>query len=195
MRAFAQRGIGPFSCAPRAALARGLEPAARSRYVKQACAAECPVRTLPDGEFLPVHISAKTEYACIAVLELAARYRSGEPVRIRRIAETHGIPSRFLVQILLQLKGAGLVSSTRGAAGGYQLIKDPKQIALGEVMAIIEGQPSELTSSASTQSPVSLALLDVWREVDSVERERLNSITFADLVRRARGYSENMYYI
>jgi DNA-binding IscR family transcriptional regulator len=48
---------------------------------------------------------AKTEYACIAVLELALRHGSGQPVRIREIAETHGIPARFLVQILLQLKG------------------------------------------------------------------------------------------
>ena len=62
-------------------------------------------------------VSAKTEYACIAVLELAARHGRGEPVRIRDIADAHGIPSRFLVQILLQLKTAGLVQSVRGAAG------------------------------------------------------------------------------
>ena len=61
--------------------------------------------------------SAKTEYACLAVLELARAYDSGEPVRIRTIADEHGIPSRFLVQILLQLKGAGLAASTRGARG------------------------------------------------------------------------------
>ena len=66
---------------------------------------------------LPMIVSAKTEYACIAVLELAARHGQPEPVRIRQIAEAHGIPSRFLVQILLQLKSAGLVQSTRGAAG------------------------------------------------------------------------------
>ena len=77
-------------------------------------------------------ISAKTEYACIAVLELAAQYGTGEPVRIRRIAERHDVPPRFLVQILLQLKGAGLVTSVRGAAGGYQLIQPPEQVSLGQ---------------------------------------------------------------
>src|SRR5437868_6117456 len=72
---------------------------------------------LPSPVFGPsVKVSAKTEYACIAMLELAASYGSGEPVRIRKIASEHGVPSRFLVQILLQLKGAGLVNSTRGAA-------------------------------------------------------------------------------
>ena len=64
-------------------------------------------------------VSAKTDYACLAMLELAAHYGSKEPLRIRTIADEHGIPSRFLVQILLQLKGAGFVASTRGAAGGY----------------------------------------------------------------------------
>ena len=64
-----------------------------------------------------MHVSAKTEYACLAVLELALSYDSGEPMQVRRLATAHGIPSHFLVQILLQLKNAGLVSSTRGAAG------------------------------------------------------------------------------
>ncbi len=59
-------------------------------------------------------LSAKSEYACVATLELAAAFGSNEPVRIRKIAEQHGIPARFLVQILLQLKGAGW-SSARAA--------------------------------------------------------------------------------
>ena len=93
-----------------------------------------PDRRRPPPRCL-VNISAKTEYACLAILELASSYGTGEPVRIRTIADTHGIPSRFLVQILLQLKGAGLVSSTRGAAGGYRLAKAPNRITLAEVMS------------------------------------------------------------
>ena len=68
-----------------------------------------------------MQISAKTEYACIAVLDLAMSYDGGEPLQIRKIAAAHDIPSGFLVQILLQLKTAGLVTSTRGASGGYRL--------------------------------------------------------------------------
>ena len=101
---------------------------------------------------------AKTEYACIAVLELAQKYRDGEPVRIREIAKQHGIPPRFLVQILLQLKGAGLVTSTRGAAGGYQLARSPDKITLGEVMAVIDGQ-EPLESSAASNTPTTRVLL------------------------------------
>ncbi len=142
-----------------------------------------------------MNVSAKTEYACIAVLELAANYGSGEPVRIRKIAELHGIPSRFLVQILLQLKGAGLVNSTRGASGGYQLIKDPNDISLGDVMAVIDGQSQEVTSSAGVATATSNVLLDSWRHVSQVQREMLDDVTFADLLERVSGQTEKMYYI
>lgn len=140
-------------------------------------------------------ISAKTEYACIAMLELAQRYGSGEPVRIRTIAEEHGVPSRFLVQILLQLKGAGFVASTRGASGGYQLVKPPEEISLGEVMNVIEGADEPITSSASPESRWAKLLCVAWQEVADVERQALHAITFADLVERARQTTENMYYI
>ncbi len=86
-----------------------------------------------------MRISAKTEYACIAMLELASQYGSAEPVRIREIAERHGVPPRFLVQILLQLKGAGLVTSVRGAAGGYRLLNPPDEVSLGRIMEVIDG--------------------------------------------------------
>lgn len=142
-----------------------------------------------------MNISAKVEYACIALLELAGDYGSGEPVRIRQIAGSHGIPSRFLVQILLQLKGAGLVTSTRGAAGGYQLAKDPGEITLGEVMGIIEGQQPDPSNSSAIETPTARVLLDAWCEVASAQREMLASVTFADLVEQVRGHTEKMYYI
>jgi Rrf2 family protein len=142
-----------------------------------------------------VNISAKTEYACLAVMELAAHYGSGEPVRVNWIAGQHGIPARFLVQILLQLKGAGIVSSTRGASGGYQLIRDPAEMSLADVMAVIEGQSAEVTPSATTNSSTSRVLLAVWNEVKRVEREMLEQVTLADLVERAREETEQMYFI
>ena len=142
-----------------------------------------------------MNLSAKTEYACIAILELAVRHGAGKPVRIRDIADANGIPARFLVQILLQLKGAGLVSSTRGAAGGYHLARDPSEITLGEVLSISDGQVGVLTSNTSKETVASRTLLGAWREVLKVQREMLESITFADLVTRVRGQTEQMYYI
>ena len=140
-------------------------------------------------------VSAKTEYACIAMLELAASYGSTAPVRIRTIAERHDIPSRFLVQILLQLKGAGLVASTRGAAGGYRLIKPPEEVSLGMVMSVVDGQEEQLTSNAGNPSSLVSTLFAKWQDVASVEREMLSSVSFADLVEQAQQTTENMYYI
>jgi Rrf2 family protein len=143
-------------------------------------------------------ISAKTEYACVAMIELASQFGSGEPVRIRKIAERHHVPPRFLVQILLQLKGAGLVASVRGAAGGYHLIKPPDQISLGEVMEVIEGSAEEngqSTTSASPDSPAVKVLMQTWKHISSVEQDLLKGITFAELLERAKSQDEQMYYI
>jgi Rrf2 family protein len=140
-----------------------------------------------------VNLSAKTEYACIAVLELAINY-GGDPVRIRSIAETHGVPSRFLVQILLQLKGAGIVASTRGAAGGYRLVRDPSELTLAEVMAVIDGR-NDPVSNASAETPGTRTLLEVWRRAADARQELLSRTSFAELVERVRGRTDNMYYI
>jgi Rrf2 family protein len=142
-----------------------------------------------------VNVSARTQYACIAILELALHYESGRPLRLRDIAESQGIPSPFLVQILLQLKGAGLVGSTRGAAGGYRLLRPPGDITLGLVMELIEGKPQERSASTETETAVSRALLGVWQEIAATQRQLLASISFADLLEQVRRPSEPMYYI
>jgi Rrf2 family protein len=97
-------------------------------------------------------ISAKAQYACLAIMALARHQPDQTPVRIRTIAEAHGIPERYLVQILLQLKGAGLVYSTRGAAGGYRLARPADQISLGEVLTAIDG-PGEPPSGPCWTGP------------------------------------------
>lgn len=140
------------------------------------------------------NLCAKTEYACIAVLDLAARRQSPEPVRLREIAERHGIPPRFLVQVLLQLKAAGVVASTRGAAGGYQLARKPEDISLGEVVAIMEGS-AEAKSNAAVSTPITRVLGEAWGRVVEEQRRMLREITFADLVEEMRGQADSMYYI
>jgi Rrf2 family protein len=140
-----------------------------------------------------MNLSAKTEYACLAMLQLAEDYVDGEPVQIRRIADAHGIPSRFLVQILLQLKGARLVVSTRGAAGGYRLARPPHEISLADVVDVMEGEDRP-GSSAGKATPLVRALLEFCRELHEIQRERLQSATLADLVELAAG-REPMWYI
>src|SRR5262249_1802783 len=108
-----------------------------------------------------MRVSAKAEYACLAMLALATRRLDDPPGRIRAIAEAQGIPGRYLVQILRQLKGAGLVQSTRGASGGYRLSRPPDQISVGEVLSAIDGPPE---SPREPSLPAARALAAVWRD-------------------------------
>jgi len=142
-------------------------------------------------------ISAKVEYGCVAMLELAAQYGTRRPVRIRHIAERHEVPPRFLVQILLQLKGAGLATSVRGAAGGYLLAMAPEEISLGRIMEVIGGPPeeSDKTSGASPDSPAVKVLNQTWADVAAVARKMLDEITLAELLERAKEQDEQMYFI
>lgn len=142
-----------------------------------------------------MNVSARTEYACLALLQLAASYGTGEPVRVGTIAEKQGIPPRFLVQILLQLKGARLVASTRGAAGGYHLLKDPADITLADLMHVMEGSDSEIRRNSSQDTEQSRVLLGVWNDVAGVQQEMLENTTFQDLLDRCTGAAEQMYYI
>jgi Rrf2 family protein len=141
-----------------------------------------------------VKLSARTEYACLAMLELAAGAASPDPIRIRHISDEHGIPSRFLVQILLQLKNAGLVASTRGAAGGYRLARPADEITLAEVIAVTEGQ-SEQPQADSRTSPFAAVVDAALLEAAAAEREILEATTLGALLERARANSRDMYYI
>ena len=136
--------------------------------------------------------SAKSEYACLAMLELASRYGDPRPVRLADVADKHGIPQRFLVQILLQLKGAGLVASTRGAAGGYQLARPPEEIALADVLGVVDrtdpptargrnnGRRSDVTALAA-------ALHGVWEKILTARQQILRQTTLAELVEAGQG--------
>ncbi len=139
-------------------------------------------------------LNAKTEYACLAMLELAQHFESGEPVRGRRIAEQHGIPSPFLVQILQELKRAGLVSSTRGAAGGYRLNRPPQEVTLADVLEVVEGN-TEPATCASASSPLAPVLLEVCQELTAARRARLSEISLASLVDQATAKAGPMWYI
>ncbi|MDX2038599.1 MAG: Rrf2 family transcriptional regulator [Isosphaeraceae bacterium] len=123
-------------------------------------------------------LSAKAEYACLAMLALARARPEDPPVRIRDISESHDIPERYLVQILLQLKGSGLVSSTRGAGGGYRLARPPETISLGEVLTAIDGPDPPPREPGK---PAARALAVVWQLVREAERSVLDTTSIAQV--------------
>lgn len=130
--------------------------------------------------------SAKAEYACLAMLELAARHGDPKPCRLADIADKHGIPQRFLVQILLQLKGGGLVASTRGAAGGYHLARSPDEITLADILAVVDPEdPNPPRRSDATG--LAAAVRSVWDEIARQKQRVLADTTLASLAEGAEG--------
>ena len=79
-------------------------------------------------------VSTRGDYACRALLSLALHETAG-PTSVRDIAERTGLPQPYLEQILLALKGAGLVRSKRGVGGGYVLARPPEEVTLGDMVA------------------------------------------------------------
>lgn len=141
-----------------------------------------------------MRVSAKAEYACLAMLELAANHGTPQPVRVKDIAQAHRIPLRFLVQILLQLKVAGLVVSTRGASGGYHLATPPAETSLADIINVID-RPDQLRASSLPDTGPGRVLQEVWKEIQAEEQRRLAQINLADLVRRTHAAHTLTYQI
>src|SRR5919201_6201480 len=81
--------------------------------------------------------SKKSEYGLRALIELTKHY--GQPITRQQIGRQQNVPVVFLEQILLRLKHAGVLASTRGIQGGYTLIKHPSVVTLGQVIRILDG--------------------------------------------------------
>ena len=140
-----------------------------------------------------MRVSAKTDYALRAAVELAAAHGTGAPVKGEKLATTQSIPLRFLENILLQLRHAGIVESRRGADGGYKLARPPEEITLADVIRAIDGplagvsgQRPETLEFKGTSEP----LRDVWIAVRASLRGVLEAVTLADVA--SGGLPENV---
>jgi Rrf2 family protein len=130
-----------------------------------------------------MRISARADYAVRAVAELAAARGSG-PVKGDQIARAQGIPLKFLLNILTELRHARIVQSHRGAVGGYELARPASEITLAEVIRAVEGplanvhdaRPEDLTYDGPAAR-----LREVWIAVRANLRAVLETVTVADL--------------
>ncbi|MDH4270506.1 MAG: Rrf2 family transcriptional regulator [Candidatus Aminicenantes bacterium] len=137
-----------------------------------------------------MRLSTKGEYASRAMLELSLHYET-IPLHIRDISKAQDIPRRFLEQILLQLKRAGLLRSRKGPAGGYSLAKPPGEISVAEVIRVMDGPLAPIDCVSVTAYEVcpherSCSLKGLWKEVRDVVAEILERTTFADLADKTR---------
>ena len=87
---------------------------------------------------MPLTISTRARYGTRLMLELAINYNQG-PVILKKIAQLEEISEKYLGTLVLPLKGIGLITSVRGAHGGYMLAKDPSEITIQEIVEVLEG--------------------------------------------------------
>jgi Rrf2 family iron-sulfur cluster assembly transcriptional regulator len=140
----------------------------------------------------PVRVSTRGDYASRALLSLALHDAGTGPTSVRDLADRTGLPQPYLEQILLALKGAGLVRSKRGVGGGYVLAHPPEEITLGQIVSavdgpIVVGDFGEPHQNGACDHEGQCVLLAVWADVGRHMREHLDSFTLADMVQQARG--------
>lgn len=138
-----------------------------------------------------MRISARCDYACKALLELALHWPNNRPISRNVISEKHNIPMKYLVQILIQLKRMGLVDSIRGKQGGYKLAKAPNEISLGEVLREVGGPLLPLANSITEGESV---FTKIWKEVEEAMAKVLDNVTFEDIANRAKGLENAIIY-
>jgi Rrf2 family iron-sulfur cluster assembly transcriptional regulator len=139
-----------------------------------------------------VKVSTRGDYASRALVSLALHGEDGKPTSVRDIAERTGLPQPYLEQILLALKGAGLVRSKRGVGGGYVLARPANRIALSDIVGAVDGPITagdfgEPHTNGACNHEGQCVLLAIWGNVGERMRSLLGSITLADIAGMARG--------
>ena len=147
-------------------------------------------------------LSTKGRYGLKAMFELALHYGEG-PVPLKNIAESQGISDHYLEQLIAVLKKNGLVTSVRGAQGGYMLTNTPDKITVGEIIRTLEGDisPSDCITdnqAIKCERKESCVTKMVWIKIRDSINNVIDSITLQDMVddhikiNQDKGY---MYYI
>ncbi len=140
-------------------------------------------------------ISYKGDYALKAVLDLAFHYDQDQVVPLIDIAARQNVPVKYLEQIMLVLKGAGVVESKRGIGGGFILRRPPQEITVGEIVRLMDG-PTEPISCGKRQhdgscgEESSCALREIWIKVAEATSQVVDHITFSQVMQRTRELRE-----
>jgi len=137
---------------------------------------------IPDNA--QVRVSAKADYAVRAAAELAAA-AGQRPLKRDQISQAQKIPNKFLETIMLELKHAGIVKSTRGAEGGYSLARPATEISVADVIRAVDGPLANVRGERVETVEYegnAKALRDVWVAVRASLRRVLETTTLQDLV-------------
>lgn len=129
-----------------------------------------------------MRLTAKSEYGLLALIDLACS-GAGRPVSAREIAERQGIPTKFLEQLFVSLRKAGIVTARRGAKGGFVLGSDASGITVLDIVEALEGPLGPTVCDGQTscaKSPV-CAAATVWVRATAALRDVLGTTTLSEL--------------
>ncbi len=139
-----------------------------------------------------MRVSSKGDYACRALLSLTLHQSTPGPTSVRDIAERTGIPQPYLEQILLSLKGAGLVRSKRGVGGGYVLARPAGEIRISEILSAVDGPISlgdfgEPHQDGACDHEGQCVLLALWKSAGEQMRLLMDAFTLQSIADAAQG--------
>ncbi len=128
-------------------------------------------------------LSSKGRYGLLALYDLAARFGDG-PIPLKAIALRNEIPEMYLEQLFLSLRRKGLIQSIRGAQGGYELSKPPKDVVVGDALRALEGSTSliECVEDDSCGQACDCPSRFVWKRIQEGIDSAVNSITLQDML-------------
>jgi Rrf2 family protein len=145
-----------------------------------------------------VELSCKSEYAILALLEMATHYQNGEPMQIRQIANQQNIPDRYLEQLLATLRRGGIIKSQRGSKGGYLLAREPRKITVLDILECLEGLDIKIAEDNTNSKTADSGIIDeIWQEARQAANLVLEKYSLEDLCekRTLRRQLDIMYYI
>ena len=129
-------------------------------------------------------LSTRSRYGTRLILDMAQNY-GDRPIQLSEIARRQNISLKYLEQIIRPLKKANYIESFRGSKGGHKLTRAPETISVGEIVALLEGGD---TLTQCNRDPQACDRMDecltryVWQEASNAMFDRLNNITFAQLI-------------
>jgi len=138
-----------------------------------------------------VKLSHKLEYACRVLAQLGRTYGQDKLAHIETLATAEVIPANYLVQILNELRGAGLIVSKRGKQGGYALARAPKKISLSQIVEAVDGELLERSFEDSGHSGARVA--SIWSDVGECFEAKVDTYTLDDFI--VKDADVEMYYI
>ncbi|MBG0742463.1 MAG: Rrf2 family transcriptional regulator [Cylindrospermopsis raciborskii KL1] len=145
-----------------------------------------------------MELSCKSEYAILALLEMATHYQNGEPMQIRQIANQQNIPDRYLEQLLATLRRGGIIKSQRGSKGGYLLAREPRKITVLDILECLEGLDIKIAEDNTNSKTADSGIIDeIWQEARQAANLVLEKYSLEDLCekRTLRRQLDIMYYI